>query len=179
MPNTTPDNIYFPDNSTAVDDLAGLFASQATSVQAALSALRTALAPVPITDTGWTLNGLVPSSPAWVGITDPDGLSGTSVKGGMRKVGNLVELRFRATRGGATLTANSQGNIGDSLLANITNTAFRPAGTVYGTFDFGPTMGTGGFRVQPDGAIYVVDAYPNAKINSGSTIQCGVNYFTG
>lgn len=178
MPNTTPDNIYYPDDQTAVDNLAGLFASQATSVQAALAALRTALAPTPISDTGWTLNGLTVAA-NWSGLTDSNGVSGSTLTGGMRKVGSHVELRFRATRSGTTLTANSQGNIGDTLVCTINNTAFRPAGNIYGTFDIGPGMGTGGCRIEPSGAVYIVDAYPSAKITSGSRIQIGVNYFTG
>lgn len=178
MPNTTPDNIYFPDDSTEVDDLAGIFAAQAASVQAALAALRVASAPVPIVDTGWTLTGLNVAT-GWSGITDSNGNSGTVIKGGMRKVGNDTELRFRATRSGGALTANAQGNIGDTLVATINNTAFRPAGTVYATFDLGPGKGTGGIRIGTDGSVFVVDAYPSAKINSGDQIQVSARYFTG
>lgn len=178
MPNTTPDNIYFPDDSTEVDDLAGLFADQAASVQAALSALRTAVAPVPTADTGWLLTGLTVAS-GWTGITDSMGNSGGSIVGGMRKVGSHVELRFRATRTGATLTANAQGNIGDTLVATINNTGLRPAGSVYATFDLGPGTGTGGCRIQNDGQIVIVDAYPSATIAAGKSVQIGANYFTG
>lgn len=179
MPNTTPDNIYYPDDSTAVDDLAGLFSAQATSVQAALASIRTSLAPVPTSDTGWTLSGLTLGSAGWSGIADSTGNTGAGLKGGMRKVGNLVELRFRATRAGADLVANAQGNIGDSIVAVINNTALRPSGMVFATFDFGPGLGTGGCRVQADGGVYVVDAYPNSKILTGQQIQVHAIYFTG
>jgi hypothetical protein len=179
MPNTTPDNIYYPDNQTAVDDLAGLFAAQATSVQAALASMRTALTPVPITDSGWTLNGLTLAA-GWTGIADSSGNSGTTgLKGGMRKVGNRVELRFRATRSGVALTANAQGNIGDNIVCTINNTPFRPAGSIYATYDFGPGIGTGGCRIESDGNIYIVDAYPTAQIKPGQQIQVTANYFTG
>jgi hypothetical protein len=178
MPNTTPDNIYYPDDSTAVDDLAGLFADQATSVQAALALLRTSLAPVPVADSGWLLNGLTPAT-GWNGISDSMGNSGSSLKGGMRKVGQHVELRFRATRSGGTLTANAQGNLGDNLVCTINNTGFRPAGSVYATYDFGPGIGTGGCRIQADGTVYIVDAYPTAKIAAGNQVQITANYFTG
>jgi hypothetical protein len=179
MPNTSPDNIYYPDNQTTVDDLAGLFAAQATSVQAALATIRTALAPVPVFDSGWTLNGLTPAA-GWTGIADSSGNSGTtSLRGGMRKIGSHVELRFRATRSGVTLTANNQGNIGDNIVCTINNTAFRPAGSVYATFDFGPGVGTGGCRVEADGNVYIVDAYPNATIAGGKQVQITANYFTG
>lgn len=178
MPNTTPDNIYYPDDATEVDDLAGLFSAQATSVQAALAAIRTSLAPTPTTDTGWTLSGLTVAA-NWSGLADSVGNTGSGLKGGMRKIGNHVELRFRATRGGTTLTANAQGNIGDTLVCTINNTAFRPSGNVYAIFDFGPGMGTGGCRIEPDGTINVVDAYPSAKIAPGNIIQISANYFTG
>jgi len=179
MPNTTPDNIWYPDNQTEVDDLAGLFAAQATSVQAAFASIRTALTPVPISDSGWTLNGLTLAT-GWTGIADSSGNSGsTALKGGMRKIGQHVELRFRATRSGVTLTANTLGNIGDNIVCTINNTAFRPAGSIYATFDFGPGVGTGGCRIESDGNVYIVDAYPNAKIEGGKQIQITANYFTG
>lgn len=182
MPNTTPDNIWYPDNSTAVDDLAGLFSTQATSVQAALAAMRAAQAngttAAAVTDSGWQLSGLTVAA-NWSGLTDSNGGSGTSIKGGMRKVGSLVELRFRVTRSGATLTANAQGNIGDTLCATINNTAYRPSGTVYALMDFGPGKGTGGVRIETDGQIFVVDAYPSAQITSGTQIQVSAHYFTG
>lgn len=178
MPNTTPDNIYYPDDNTLVDNLAGLFSTQATSVQAALSAIRAQLAPTPVSDTGWTLNGLTVAS-GWSSISDSNGNTGSTIKGGMRKVGSHVELRFRATRSGAVLTANSQGNIGDTLVATINNTAFRPSGNIYATYDIGPGVGTGGCRIQSDGSVFVVDAYPSARINPGNQIQISANFFTG
>jgi hypothetical protein len=177
MPNTTPDNIYYPDDSTEVDDLAGIFADQATSVQAALAAIRTSLAPVPVSDTGWLLTGLTVAS-GWSGIADSVGSTSAPLKGGMRKVGSHVELRFRVTRTGAAITANAQGNFGDNLIATINNTALRPAGNIYASFDITGT-GMGGCRIEPDGTINVVDAYPSAKINSGAIIQVTANYFTG
>lgn len=180
MPNTTPDNIYYPDDSTEVDDLAGIFADTATSVQAALASIRSGVsaAQPAITDTGWLLTGLNVAS-GWTGIADSVGSSSAPLKGGMRMIGNHVELRFRATRSGATLTANAQGNFGDNVVATINNTALRPAGNVYASFDIGPGTGMGGVRIEPDGTVNVVDAYPSAKITSGLVIQVSANYFTG
>lgn len=177
MPNTLPDSIYYPDDNTMVDDLAGIFASQATSVQAALSNLRTALAPTPVTDTGWTLAGITPAT-NFSGIADSMGNS-TGLKGGLRKVGNLVELRFRVTRSGATLSAGSNGNVADTLVATITNSALRPSGIVYNLFDIGPGTGSGGARVEPDGSVKIIDAYPNRQIPSGTVLQFQFMYFTG
>lgn len=178
MPNTTPDNIYYPDNATNVDDLAGLFAAQATSVQAALAGLRTFATPLPQADSGWTLAGITAAT-NWTGITDSMGNSGAPLLGGMRKVGNDVEFRFRATRTGATLTANAQGNIGDTLVCTINNTSFRPAGSIYATFDLGPGTGTGGCRIENNGSVYIVDAYPSATIIAGSRVQITSRFFTG
>lgn len=178
MPNTVPDGVWFPDDNTAVDNLAGLFSAQATSVQAALATLRAQLAPTPISDSGWTLSGLT-VAPNWSGIADSVGNTGSGLKGGMRKIGSLVELRFRVTRTGTTLTANAQGNIGDTLVCTINNTAFRPSGNIYATFDLGPGKGTGGCRIEPDGTVNVVDAYPTATIAAGTQIQVAANYFTG
>lgn len=178
MPNTTPDSIYYPDNGTEVDDLAGLFAAQATSVQAALASLRAGVAadtPV-ITDTGWTLTGLN-IAPGWTGPQDSLGNT-SSLKGGMRKIGNHVELRFRATRSGVTITAGSTGNFGDNVVATINNTAFRPSGNIYASFDMTGT-GMGGVRIELDGTINIVDAYPGASIPAGKIIQVSANYFTG
>jgi hypothetical protein len=177
MPNTVPHSVYYPDNNTQVDDLAGLFAAQANSVKAALSQLESDLAPVPVSDTGWTLAGITVAG-GWSGVADANG-NASNLKGGMRKIGSLVELRFRVTRSGAALTANAQGNIGDTLVCTINNTAYRPAGNIYSTFDLGPGRGTGGCRIEADGTVNVVDAYPTAKINSGDQIQITAMYFTG
>jgi hypothetical protein len=178
MPVTSPDNIYYPDGDTKVAPLQTIFATQATSVQNAFTALRIEAAPQVYTDSNWTLSGLTANAPAFTGMSDSNGRT-SSVKGGVRKWGPMVELRFRVTKGSGTITASDQGNVGDATVATITNAAYRPAGTVYTIFDYGPGLGSGAARIETDGSVVITDFYPKAKIEAGKQIQIDAVYFTG
>lgn len=178
MPTTSPDNLYYPDDNTTIAPLQTVLATMQTSTQTALQNIRTATAPATITDGGWTLSGLTPNSPAFTGMSDSQGRT-TSIKGGMRKWGPLVELRFRITKGSGTITANDQGNVGDATVANITNPNYRPSGTKYAQFDYGPGLGSGAARIESDGSVVITDFYPKAKIEAGKQIQIDAMYFVG
>lgn len=176
MPNTTR-GIYYPDENTLVAPLEAVFAAQAMSMDNALAALETSSAPTTITDTGWSLSGISLAT-GFTGLSDSQGRT-TSVKGGLRMWGPLVEARFRVTKGTGTITANASGNIGDVLIATITNAAMRPAGTVYAQFDYGPGLGSGALRIGTDGTVVLTDFYPNGTIIAGNQIQADAMFFTG
>lgn len=178
MPTTSPDNLYYPDEGTQITPLQTILANMQTSTQNALNQLRIDAAPLVYTDTGWTLSGLNANTPAFTGIADSNGRT-TALGGGMRKWGPVIELRFRVTKGTGTITANAQGNIGDATCATISNTAYRPAGTVYTLFDYGPGLGSGAARIGTDGTVVLTDFYPNAKIEPGRQIQIDAFYFAG
>jgi hypothetical protein len=178
MPTTSPDNLYYPDAGTSITPLQTVLASMQTSTQNALSQLRIDAAPATITDSGWTLAGITANAPAFTGMSDSMGRT-SALGGGMRKWGPLVELRFRVTKGSGTITANDQGNVGDATVATITNATFRPAGTKYFQFDYGPGLGSGAGRVGTDGTIVITDFYPKGKIEAGKQIQVDASYFVG
>jgi hypothetical protein len=178
MPTTSPDNIWYPADTDSVSPLQLLFSNQATSVQNALTQVRIDATPAQYTDSSWTLAGLSANSPAFTGLSDSQGRT-TGIKGGMRKWGPVVELRFRVTKGSGTITANDQGNLGDATVANIGNAQFRPAGTVYALFDYGPGLGSGAARIETGGGIVITDFYPKSKIEAGKQIQIDAMYFAG
>lgn len=182
MPTTSPDNLYYPDENTDIAPLEAVLAAMQTSNQNAVNKIRTDLAPQIISDSGWTLAGLSVAA-GFSGLSDSQGRA-TGIKGGMRKWGPLVELRFRVTKGTGTITAGSPtstqpGNIGDVTIATITNTAYRPAGAVYFMYDYGPGLGSGAGRIGSDGVIAITDFYPSGKIEAGKQIQVDAVFFTG
>lgn len=174
---TTSNGIWYPDDNTKVDNLAGLFSTMASSINTAINSVGDGIQPVTYTDTGWTLNGITAAA-NFSTVTDANGNT-TSVKGGMRRWGPMVELRFRIKYTGPLLRADANGNLADKLCATISNTSMRPSGNVYSGFNYGPGKGTGGIRVEPDGTINIVDLYPNAEILTNFVCQIYATYFTG
>lgn len=91
-------------------------------------------------DTGWTTTGLVIAS-GW------DGFSGL----GVRRVGVVVEVRFRVDRNGSTIS-ESGGNLTDTLVATLP-AGFRPSNSDVRVVVSGSVAAVG--RVDSAGNLYL------------------------
>lgn len=129
-----------------------------------------------LTDQGWNLSNLSLAG-GWSTKTDSNGGTADGGVGGVRRINQTVYLRFRATRSGGTITADSQGNIADTALAALP-TNLAPAGTEYGSV-FMPGTGQGSVRIQTDGQIVLTDLYPTDAITNGGIVQVSAVYPLG
>jgi hypothetical protein len=98
------------------------------------------------------------------------------VKGGVRKVGQRVEVRIRATRTGSAITPGATGNFADVPVMSLA-AGYQPASTVYGTFVQPGTTG-GVCRVETSGLIQITNAFNAAStIRNGDVVQIQVDFF--
>lgn len=128
-------------------------------------------------DTGWSLSPIVAAS-GWGTKTDPSGNT-SSLTGGVRRYGELVEYRFRLNRSGADVVGTASGNIvGDPTIATVNPSTFPqyvPTTVVEDRFGVvGVQAGTA--RMDQTGAITISDIYPNDSISNGSTIQVTLRF---
>lgn len=126
------------------------------------------------TDSNWQLSTITIAA-GWGTRTDPSGGTADRGNGGVRRVDQFVELRFRVTRTGATLTSSSSGNIPDTSVGVIPS-AYAPSSTVYGNVHL-PGSALGSVRVQTDGTVVLTDLYPNNTIAAGTVIQVSAFWF--
>jgi hypothetical protein len=126
-------------------------------------------------DTGWSLTPLTLAS-GWTNKTDPLGNT-SGVKGGVRRIGQRVELRVRATRSGGTISPASQsGNFIDTPVFTLAS-GWAPAGTTYDSFIL-PGVTGGLFRVQVDGSIQITNFFNgSSSIGNGDVIQLDHEWF--
>jgi len=126
-------------------------------------------------DTGWSLAPLTLAS-GWTTKTDPLGNT-SGVKGGVRKIGQRVELRVRATRSGGTISPASQsGNFSDVTVFTLAS-GWAPAATTYDTFIL-PGVTGGILRVSVDGGIQITNFFNgSSSIQNGDTIQLDHEWF--
>lgn len=131
-------------------------------------------------DTGWLLSPLASAS-GWSAKTDPDGNTSGTITGGVRAVGQFVEYRFRVTRTGGNLTADSTGNLADTTLATVSPTAWPnlvPSTAVYDNF-FVVGVRQGSIRFDQTGTFQITDLYPADTISTGDVIQISVRFLAG
>lgn len=128
-------------------------------------------------DTGWAFGSNFSLASGWSTLVDPNGVgSGSSLAGGIRLVGKQLELRFRVNRTGSTLTADSSGNLADTLVCTINTAAYQPASPIYDNFYvIGVRQGT--VRLGTDGTVAITDMVPNGTISTGDTVQVGIRGF--
>lgn len=126
------------------------------------------------TDTGWSLSAISLLS-GWDTKTDPQGNTSGTLVGGARKVGSMVELRFRVNRNGGTISPSSGGNLGDNPVATITST-YRPSGVTYASF-YVPGVAQGSFRIETGGNLVITDMYPGASIPNNTVLQLDATYY--
>jgi hypothetical protein len=174
MPDTPNLAISYPAGTVGVPpDVRGDLESLATDVDTNVFA-RYEPARLATVDTGWSLTPATLSS-GWDTKTDPQGAT-TSVKGGVRKVGQRVEVRIRGTRRGGTISPGATGNFADVSFMTLAS-GYIPASTVYGTFVQPGTTG-GVCRVQTDGIIQITNAFNAAStISNGDVVQIQVDFF--
>jgi hypothetical protein len=126
------------------------------------------------TDTGWSLTPATLST-GWGTKTDPMANT-SSVTGGVRKVGQRVEVRIRATRTGSAITPGATGNFTDTPIMSL-GSGYQPASTVYGTFVQPGTTG-GVCRVETSGLIQLTNAFnASSTISTGNVVQIQVDFF--
>lgn len=113
----------------------------------------------------WTLAPLSAAT-GFSTITDPAGNTSGTLAGGVRKHGNLLDISFRITYNGATITA-SNGDIGDTTCANLA-AGYRPSSPRF--INFGPN-GQGLARVGSDGIIQLITLDSAQTIPAGRILQ--------
>jgi hypothetical protein len=174
VPNTPILGITYPAGLPGVaPDPAGDIHTVATSAETGIVA-RYDPARAGTTDSGWTLTPATLAT-GWGSRTDPNGDT-ANVKGGVRKVGQRVEVRIRATRTGSAITPGATGNFADVPIMTLAS-GYIPASTVYGTFVLPGATG-GVCRVQTDGVIQITNAFNAAStIGNGDLVQIQVDFF--
>jgi hypothetical protein len=90
-----------------------------------------------------------------------------------RKFGPFVEVAFTAIRTGAAITANSAGNITDSVVLTISGTGYVPVVPRYGAFSASST--SGGVILNPTNLV-ITDAHPTSVINTGDAVRASFVY---
>jgi hypothetical protein len=175
MPNTPILGGTYPAGLPGVaPDPAGDIHTLATSLETGIVA-RYDPARTGTTDSGWSL-GVATLATGWGSKTDPQGNTGP-VTGGVRKVGQRVEVRIRATRTGSAITPGATGNFTDTPIMQLASGYF-PASNVYGTF-VQPGLVGGICRVETTGLIQLTNAFnASSTIANGAVVQVQVDFFT-
>lgn len=126
-----------------------------------------------LTDTGWSLTPITLLS-GWDTRTDPAGAT-TSVTGGVRKVGALVSLHFRASRNGGTISGDTHGNFADVNVATLA-AGYRPPSVRYITWAQ-PGAASGQARVAADGTVTVTTVNNGASLANNTIVQFDAIFF--
>lgn len=164
-PAGTAINAWWQGYSTAIGR------SLATAANAA--AARTAIQAAPLdatlpADTGW-VTGILPTTTAW-GTAGPMSGAGANEYGG-RIWRGWCTLSFRVPYTGATLTAGSDGNIGDNTITTVSDTRFRPPRNVQGTATVSG-VATWFCRIGKDGVLQLTHGgFPGQALASGAALD--------
>jgi hypothetical protein len=174
MPTTPHYNLPYPAGTIGVPpdprgDLQALATAVDTNIYAEVHA-----AVLETADSGWSI-AVATLSAGWGSKTDSNGNT-TNVVGGIRKVGQRVEVRIRATRTGSAITPGATGNFTDTPIMQLASGYF-PASNVYGTF-VQPGLVGGICRVETTGLIQLTNAFnASSTIANGAVVQVQVDYF--
>lgn len=100
--------------------------------------------------------------------------SGWTATATYRKWGFVLSTHLIFTRTGGTITGPSNGDVTNSTMGTITNTALRPAVPMWNFAAGGGSMG--GCRINTDGVCLLFALHANASIANGSTCEVSATY---
>ncbi|WP_158697818.1 hypothetical protein [Streptomyces prunicolor] len=106
------------------------------------------------------------------GLTVATGFSANAFAA--RKSCGICSIKVIVTRTGSTITADSTGNIADTLIATLPS-GYIPADTVLGCFDKGGTA-DGAATIASDGTITIKSMSPTASLASGGNVSVTATY---
>ncbi|WP_205327560.1 hypothetical protein [Glycomyces sp. YM15] len=89
--------------------------------------------------------------------------------------GPIVSIAVSMSRTGATLTADSAGNIADTAIFTLP-AAFHPPAQWFGSFTASLTGGT--YVISTSGLVTMMTAHTNSQITNAHTLRVFTTYFT-